>query len=189
MLALKRRAPGGGLRRGRLAAHRCGVNRARRFSRARLSGASCEEAGRVGGGGRAARAARTAMLRSAGGRRERLVDCDGEPCDAADLVDERDLVPPAMLPPTGFAVWTLPPAPAPPPPPGAPPGRPGLSPRAPVRPRRPRSRSRSRERRARERRPRRRRSRSRSRERRRDAAAGPARRLLPPALSRATLAS
>ena len=89
-------------------------------------------------------------------------DCDGEPCDAADLVDERDLVPPAMLPPTGFAVRTLPPAPAPAP---APKPR---SPRAPIQ-RRPRSRSRSRERRReRERSPRRRRSRSRSRERRRE---------------------
>ena len=163
VLALKRRARQAGVFDGddwRRIARR--VNRARRFSRARLSGASCEEA---------------VALAAEAARRERPVqpkapvvpeaaendssDCDGEPCDAADLVDERDLVPPAMLPPTGFAVRTLPPAPAPAPP------KP-RSPRAPIQ-RRPRSRSRSRERRReRERSPRRRRSRSRSRERRRE---------------------
>ena len=163
VLALKRRARQAGVFDGddwRRIARR--VNRARRFSRARLSGASCEEA--VALAAEAARRERPVQPKPpvVQAAEEDSSDCDGEPCDAADLVDERDLVPPAMLPPTGFAVRTLPPAPAPAP---APKPR---SPRAPIQ-RRPRSRSRSRERRReRERSPRRRRSRSRSRERRRE---------------------
>jgi len=162
VLALKRRARQAGVFDGddwRRIARR--VNRARRFSRARLSGASCEEA--VALAAEAARRERPVQPKPpvVQAAEEDSSDCDGEPCDAADLVDERDLVPPAMLPPTGFAVRTLPPAPAPAPP------KP-RSPRAPIQ-RRPRSRSRSRERRReRERSPRRRRSRSRSRERRRE---------------------
>ena len=163
VLALKRRARQAGVFDGddwRRIARR--VNRARRFSRARLSGASCEEA--VALAAEAARRERPVQPKPpvVQAAEEDSSDCDGEPCDAADLVDERDLVPPAMLPPTGFAVRTLPPAPAP-----APKPKP-RSPRAPIQ-RRPRSRSRSRERRReRERSPRRRRSRSRSRERRRE---------------------
>ena len=114
VLALKRRARQAGVFDGddwRRIARR--VNRARRFSRARLSGASCEEA--VALAAEAARRERPVQPKPpvVQAAEEDSSDCDGEPCDAADLVDERDLVPPAMLPPTGFAVRTLPPAPAP----------------------------------------------------------------------------
>ena len=136
VLALKRRARQAGVFDGddwRRIARR--VNRARRFSRARLSGASCEEA--VALAAEAARRERPVQPKPpvVQAAEEDSSDCDGEPCDAADLVDERDLVPPAMLPPTGFAVRTLPPAPAPA-------RRRPRSPRAPIQ-RRPRSRSRS----------------------------------------------
>lgn len=172
VLALKRRARQAGVFDGDewpQVARR--VNRARRFSRARLSGASCAEAVQL-----AAVAASEVIVPAPVAREARYdsSDCDGEPCDAADLVLPGAAAPwPSdLLPPAAAPVVPAPPA-APlarPPPfqaPASAPAPPPAKPRAPPPPRRPRSRSRSRDRR-RDRSPRRRRSRSRSRGRRDD---------------------
>ena len=134
VLALKRRARQAGVFDGDDWRRRpTACQSSRRFSRARLSGASARRPSRWRRRPRGASGSHG--LRSCNGR-GRSSDCDAAR-DAADLVDERDLVPPAMLPPTASRADASSGA-------GAGAGARPRSPRAPIQ-RRPRSRSRSRE--------------------------------------------